>query len=411
MRVAPAPCDGGHTATVRPSTARQQPGLGGARHTPRDAPALALSIVLLVPAAPATARAALPLGPASLKESRTARTLAPGVRFTRIVRGGRGGGPWRVYVLEIDRARLAGRLGSVLAADRVRSLERPSSMARRRHAIAGVNGGYFAIGAPDLGDPVGVLAVGGRLVSEPVGNRTALLVPRSPADRVSVAPLRFRGAVTLRGQRRIVDGVDRLRGRIPACGGLGGDRPTELPNPFVTCTDASELIVLDRRFGARTGTTRSGVEVVVRDGAVTQVRRQPNTAIPPDGYVLSGTGDAARFLAAAQPGDRPLVDLALHDGSRTVEASDLESITGAGLACSAPGGSTSRRGRRRRRAWAGATRGPSPACAPTDTSCWWPSTDGDPAGAPGRRSASRRSSCARSAPATPWTSTTAARRR
>ena len=292
--------------------------------------ALALSIVLLVPAAPATARAALPLGPASLKESRTARTLAPGVRFTRIVRGGRGGGPWRVYVLEIDRARLAGRLGAVLAADRVRSLERPSSMARRRHAIAGVNGGYFAIGAPDLGDPVGVLAVGGRLVSEPVGNRTALLVPRSPADRVSVAPLRFRGAVTLRGQRRIVDGVDRLRGRIPACGGLGGDRPTELPNPFVTCTDASELIVLDRRFGARTGTTRSGVEVVVRDGAVTQVRRQPNTAIPPDGYVLSGTGDAARFLAAAQPGDRPLVDLALHDGSRTVQASDLESITGGG---------------------------------------------------------------------------------
>ena len=118
--------------------------------------ALALSIVLLVAAAPATARAALPLGLASLKESRTARTLAPGVRFTRIVRGGRGGGPWRVYVLEIDRARLAGRLGAVLAADRVRSLERPSSMARRRHAIAGVNGGYFAIGTPDLGDPVGV---------------------------------------------------------------------------------------------------------------------------------------------------------------------------------------------------------------------------------------------------------------
>jgi hypothetical protein len=289
--------------------------------------ALALSIVLLVLAIPVTARAALPLGPASLHETRTSRTLAPGVRFTRIARGG---GPWRVYVLEIDRSRLAGRLGAVLAGDHVRRLERPSSMARRKQAIAGVNGGYFATGAPDLGDPVGVLAVGGQLVSESVGNRTALLVPRSPAGRVTVAPLRFRGTVTLGGQRRIVDGVDRLRGRIPACGEFGGDRPTELPNPFVTCTDASELIVLDRRFGTRTGTTRAGVEVVVRDGAVTQVRRQPNTAIPADGYVLSGTGDAARFLAAAKPGDRPLVDLALRDGSRTVQATDLESITGGG---------------------------------------------------------------------------------
>jgi hypothetical protein len=288
--------------------------------------ALALSILLAL-AAPVPARAALPLGPASLKETRTTRALAPGVRFTRIVRDG---GPWRVYVLEIDRSRLAGRLGAVLAGDHVRRLERPSSMARRTRAVAGVNGGYFAIGAPDVGDPVGVLAVGGQLVSEPVGNRTALLVPRSSGQRARIAALGFRGAVTLGGRRRVVDGVDRLRGRIPACGGLGGDRPTELPNPAVTCTDASELIVYDPRFGARTGTTRSGVELVVRDGTVTQVRRQPNTAIPADGYVLSGTGDAASFLGDAKPGDRPLVDLALRDGSRTVQASGLESITGGG---------------------------------------------------------------------------------
>jgi hypothetical protein len=289
--------------------------------------ALAPSIALIVLAAPAPALAALPLGPASLKETRTSRTLAPGVRFTRIVRAG---GPWRVNVLEIDRSRLAGRLGGVLAGDHVHRLERPSSMGRRTRAIAGVNGGYFAIGAPDVGDPVGVLAVGGELVSEPVGGRTALLLPRSPARRVTIAPLRFRGSATLGGRKRVVDGVDRIRGRIPACGGLGGDRPTELPNPSLTCTDASELIVYDRHYGSRTRTTRSGVELVVRDGVVTQVRRAPNSPIPADGYVLSGTGDAATFLAAARPGDRPLVDLALRDGARNVRASDLESITGGG---------------------------------------------------------------------------------
>jgi hypothetical protein len=259
--------------------------------------------------------------------------VAPGVRWTRIVRTGprrEPAGPWRLHVLEIDRARLAGRVGAVLARERVRSLERPSSMARRTHALAGVNGGYFAIGAPDVGDPVGVLAIDGQLVSEPVGGRTALLVPRPGAGRVSIASLRFAGAVTLGSERRLIDGVDRIRGRIPACGGVGGDRPTQRPDPAVTCTDPSELIVYDRRFGTRTGTTRAGVEVVVRDGAVTRVSRQPNTAIPADGMVLSGTGDAAAFLGAMAPGDRPAVDLALRDGTRTLHASAFESITGGG---------------------------------------------------------------------------------
>jgi phosphodiester glycosidase len=292
---------------------------------------LVASLLLLAALAfPALARAELPLGPSSLTERRTITTVAPGVRWTRIVRSGRGDGPWRLHVLEVDRARLAGRLGAVLAAEHVRGLERPSSMARRTRALAGVNGGYFAIGAPDLGDPVGVLAIGGRLVSEPVGGRTALLVPRLATRRVSIASLRFHGTVTLGAQSRAIDGVDRLRGRIPACGGVGGDRPTERPDPSVTCTDSSELIVYDRRFGTRTATTRAGVEVVLRDGAVTRVSRQPDTAIPADGMVLSGTGDAASFLAGMAPGDRPAVDLALRDGSWTVRAGDFESITGGG---------------------------------------------------------------------------------
>ena len=39
--------------------------------------------------------------------------------------------------------------------------------------MAGVNGGFFAAD----GDPVGALAVDGRLVSEPVNRRSALVVP------------------------------------------------------------------------------------------------------------------------------------------------------------------------------------------------------------------------------------------
>ncbi len=290
----------------------------------------ALLATALLAALPASAGAALPLGSPAMKETRSARTVAHGVRLVRIARTGRGDGPWRLFVLEVDRPALRGHLGAVLGGERIGGLERPSSMARRTHAVAGVNGGYFAIGSPGLGDPVGVLSVGGRLVSEPVGARTALFVPRSAAQRVMVRAPRFRGTATLAGHRRAVDGVDRIRGRIPACGGLGGDRPTQRPDPFLTCTDSSELIVYDRRFGTRTRTSKAGIELVVRDGAVTQVRTAPNTAIPADGYILSGSGDAARFLRAARRGDRPDVDLGLRDGASTLDPAAFESITGGG---------------------------------------------------------------------------------
>ena len=277
------------------------------------------------------AGAELPLGPRSLTERRVTVRVAPGVAWTRIVRTGRADGPFRLHVLTVDRRVFPGRLGAVLSNDRVPDVERVSGMARRKRAIAGVNGGYFAPRIPDRGDPVGVLVVDGRLVSETVGARTALLIPRSPSERIRVASLRFRGAVTLGDGRRLVDGVDRLRGRIPGCGGLGGDFPTERPNPFLTCTDSSELVVLSPSFGARTRTPAGGYEAVVRGGVVTSLRRGGNTAIPRDGYVLSGSGDAATFLRdRARPGNRPEVSLTLRDGTAALAPGDHAAITGGG---------------------------------------------------------------------------------
>ena len=134
-------------------------------------------LALLVAGLPSAAQAAeLPLGSRSLDERRDSATVAAGVRWTSIVREG---GPWRVNVLAIDRDALAGRLGGILSNERVAGLERPSSMARRTAAVAGVNGGFFAVD----GDPVGALAIDGRVLSEPVNGRSALLVPADPAPR------------------------------------------------------------------------------------------------------------------------------------------------------------------------------------------------------------------------------------
>ena len=280
------------------------------------AAALAAAVLWAVPAGAAD----LPLGPASLDERRTTSRVAPGVSWTRIVRAG---GPWRVHVVRLDRER---RPTVALSGDRIHGVERTSVMARRVGAPVAVNGGFFNV----TGEPVGVLGIGGTLVSEPVGVRTALLVPRSPDQAPRIAALRWAGEVLASGRRRLLDGVDRTRGRIPACGGVGGDLPTQRPNPFVTCHDASELVLLSPRFGARTGTASGSYEAVLRGGRVTALRRGGNAPIPAGGAVLSGSGDAAAFLRdVARAGSRPVIRLTLRAGAEAVDPADYDAIASA----------------------------------------------------------------------------------
>jgi Phosphodiester glycosidase len=287
---------------------------------------LAAAAILLAVSPAAAASAArpsdeLPLGPRSLHERRATTQLAPGVTWTRIVRNG---GPWRVNVLTVDRSALGGRLGAVLSNGRAAGVERTSSMARRTRALAGVNGNFFDV----AGNPLGALAVRGRLLSEPLAGRAALLLPRSPRQAPEVAHLRFVGQVSIGGRRRLLDGVDRRPGLIPACGGRGGDRPTELPDPTVVCRDGSELVLLTPSYGAR---SPAGTDAIVRGGVVSAVDRDGRSQAPRDGYVLSGTGDAGRFLrSSAMVGSRPELSLALDAGGRSLDPAAYEAIVSAG---------------------------------------------------------------------------------
>ena len=167
--------------------------------------------------------------------------VEPGVEWTTIARDR---GPVRINVLAVDPARVHG----VLSNERIARRERVSAMGRRVAAVAGVNGGYFA----PSGDPVGVLALDGELLSEPVDGRSALVLPATALGAAAaapfVAPVRFRGHVTVNGRSREIDGIDRTRGLVPACGGRGGDKPTTRPNAVLTCGDASELVLLTPRY-------------------------------------------------------------------------------------------------------------------------------------------------------------------
>jgi hypothetical protein len=234
--------------------------------------------------------------------------VEPGVEWTTIVRDS---GPVRINVLAVDPARVHG----VLSNERIARRERVSAMGRRVAAVAGVNGGYFA----PSGDPVGVLAIDGELLSEPVDGRSALILPAtSPGSTPFIAPVRFRGSITVNGRSREIDGIDRTRGLIPACGGRGGDKPTTRPNAVLTCGDASELVVLTPRYGARPP-RQGGVEAIVHDGRVTRVRPPGSGPVPRDTLLLTGTGDAARFLRdVALPHSPVEIALRVVAGGRTI---------------------------------------------------------------------------------------------
>jgi Phosphodiester glycosidase len=284
---------------------------------------VALLLASVLACIPVAAEAAeLPLGNRSLDERRTRVTLAPGLRWTSIVREG---GPWRVNVLTIDRPLLEGGVEGVLSNERVAGLERPSAMARRTSAVAGVNGGFFAVD----GDPVGALAIGGRLVSEPVNRRSGLIVPLDPMAMPRVAPLTFAGSVIAGGARRLLDGVDRTRGRIPACGGRGGDRPTQKPNSALTCSDSSELVLLSPSLG--TVPPRSGVEALVRGDMVQRVGRPAAGQVPAGSVDLSGSGDAATFLSdSLVAGGTVRVRTDLRAPRRPLRLADQALVTGGG---------------------------------------------------------------------------------
>ncbi len=243
-----------------------------------------------------------------------------GVEWTTIVRHRPAE---RINVLTVE----PGRTHAVLSNDRIARRERVSSMGERVGAVAGVNGGFFATS----GDPVGVLALDGELVSEPVDGRSALLLPPPTAPAPAgplIAPVRYRGRVTVNGRSRAIDGIDRTRGLIPACGGRGGDVPTIRPNSLLTCTDSSELVVLSPRYGARPP-AEGGVEALVRDGVVTRLRPPGTGGVPRRGMLLTGTGDAARFLRnAALPRSRVEVRSDLLVGGRRIDLLGLTVVGG-----------------------------------------------------------------------------------
>ncbi|MBA2511598.1 MAG: phosphodiester glycosidase family protein [Rubrobacteraceae bacterium] len=220
--------------------------------------------------------------------------------------GGKTTGPWVVNVLKVDPDRYSGTLAPELATQIVPERELLTGISARTGALAAINGGYFVIGPNDgtPGDLAGISVLEGDLVSEAVDGRTSLVLPEGDGAGSDVAALSDELSVrSSDGATRLVDGKNRKPGLIRGCGGEGGDAPTEAPKHDFTCTDPSELILFTPIFGAGTEPGEGAEAVLDASGRVTALREGRGGPIPPDGSVLSGTGEGADWLRAhAQPG-------------------------------------------------------------------------------------------------------------
>jgi hypothetical protein len=249
---------------------------------------------------------------ASLTEANTLRDRLAGSGYQglRTVYTGEDGGettgPWVVHVLTVDPAVFKGKVEPELGTGSIPERELLTALARRKGALAAINGGYFVIGATDgtPGDMAGISVLGGTLVSEAVDGRTSLVLPPGSGKGAFIAAISDTvNATSSDGAARLVDGLNRAPGLIRACGGESSDQPVSVPKHDFTCTDSSELIQFTPIFGTAT-TPGDGVEAVLNaSGAVTELREGRGGSIPANGSVLAGTGEAAEWLRAhATPG-------------------------------------------------------------------------------------------------------------
>ncbi|MDA0637725.1 phosphodiester glycosidase family protein [Nonomuraea sp. MCN248] len=178
-------------------------------------------------------------------------------------------GPWHAQVLTIDARAFRGSYGASLGTS-VAKRETLSSMARRDGAIAAVNGGFFNIHtAKELrGEPVGASVVAGRLLSEAVPGRSAIVL-RGRTARITELRTTIT-AISQDGAKHPIAGVNRAA--VPG-----------------------ELVLYTEEYGAKTPAA-DGADVVIDANGRVEAVRAPGAAVPKGKRVLHGAGEAAMWL-------------------------------------------------------------------------------------------------------------------
>jgi len=240
-------------------------------------------------------------------------------------------GPWTVNVVTLDPRRFRGTLGGTYGPT-LEAREKTTELAALERASVALNGGFFVFdpAAGAEGDPAGAGVYGGRLQSEPVGDRPVLVLHDRGRHSDIVRPS-WSASVRLPAGTAVLDGLNRVPGLIRNCGGTLDDLPTWRPLHDVTCTDDAELVLFTPAFG-RTTPFGAGAEAILdSSGRVVAVQQSRGTALGAGQRSLQATGDLAPAVAALRPGDRLDARPMLDSGGRPLTGPDTTVINGGPL--------------------------------------------------------------------------------
>ncbi len=161
----------------------------------------------------------------------------------------------------------------VLANERVQGCATLSQMSLAYNEIAMINASYFERN----GSIIGALEIDDTIVG--TGEYTRSAIGINADGSIIFGKVGYYGVATINGNSYVIGGVD--------C-----DRPKD------------SIVLYNNHFGASTNTNQYGVELIVRNGIVTEISRgRGNNLIPYDGYVISAQGDAQHLFMDVAIGD------------------------------------------------------------------------------------------------------------
>ena len=161
----------------------------------------------------------------------------------------------------------------VLANNRVQGRATLSQISSNYNEIAMINASYFE---PD-GSIIGALEIDDMIVG--TGEYTRSAIGINADGNIIFGKVGYYGVININGNTFNINGVD--------C-----DRPKD------------SIVLYNSRFGASTNTNQYGVELIIRNGIVTDVvRGRGNNYIPSDGYIISAQGDSRHLFADVAVGD------------------------------------------------------------------------------------------------------------
>ena len=197
--------------------------------------------------------------------------VAPGVELYRTADATLvdGQGPISLRLLKLDLSLV--RVSSALSNDRVLDAETVADIARRREAIAAINGGFFN---RVNGEPTGILKVSGELVSDASAAKGVVIVRQEASGKDTIV-------------------FDRLAAKVTMTVRTGPEQWSVPIAGVDTTRERGKVMLYTPAYHGDTDTAPTGTEWVL-DGiplSVTAIRKaQGRTPIPSKGAVLSFGG-------------------------------------------------------------------------------------------------------------------------